>query len=225
MDNCFLYSSCSHCDCDKDFCLRKYKVKSLYDNALLTEHQRLHMPLKIDADGTDLAEFKKLADIEKDIIQFIDAGSNLYLHSTICGNGKTSWAIRLLQSYFDKIWVTSDSDKCYALFISVPKYLQALKDGISTKNEYADFIRQHVEQADLVVWDDIADKDASVYDIDQLFIVINSRLEAGKANIFTSNCSKNDMYQLLGDRLTSRICNSSTEIVLCGADKRYLSTK
>ena len=86
---CFLYDTCNHKDCDK-FCVRKYKMDMLYSNSLLTDVQKVHITLKVDEDGTDLEEFKQLAEIEKDIVNFVQSGKNLYIYSTNCGNGKTS---------------------------------------------------------------------------------------------------------------------------------------
>ena len=135
MQKCFLYDICSHKDCDNDFCLRKYKMDSLYSAALMTESQKQHIVLKVDQDGTDLEQFKALADIEKNIVKFVEEGKNLYLHSANCGNGKSSWAIRLTEAYFNKIWARTEP-KCRALFISVPRFLLALKDSITNKSEW-----------------------------------------------------------------------------------------
>ena len=35
-------------------------------------------------------EFLKLTDIQNDIVNFVDSGKQLYIHSSIAGNGKTS---------------------------------------------------------------------------------------------------------------------------------------
>ena len=70
MSKCYLYEQCNHKDCDK-FCLRKYKMDSLYSAALMTESQKKHITLRVDEDGTDLEQFKQLAEIEKNIISFI----------------------------------------------------------------------------------------------------------------------------------------------------------
>ena len=85
---CFLYDKCNHKDCDKPFCLRKYKLDCLYNEALLSMSQRKHITLKVDASGVDLEEFKRLANIEKNIDLFVQEKQNLYIHSSTCGNGK-----------------------------------------------------------------------------------------------------------------------------------------
>ena len=224
MNNCFLYDRCNHKDCEKDFCLRKYKMDSLYSLALMSEAQKQHIVLKIDQDETDLTQFKQLSAIEQNIITFVNEGKNLYLHSAICGNGKSSWSLRLAEAYFNKIWVRTEV-KCRVLFISVPRFLLALKDAISSKNAYVDYIKDNVLEADLVIWDDIAAKMGSEFELTHLLNIIDNRLALGKSNIYTSNLNRQQLYTALGERLTSRIANMSTDIELFGADKRVLKVE
>lgn len=222
MSKCYLYEVCNHKDCDKDFCLRKYKMDSLYSAALVTDSQKQHLVLRVDADGTDLEQFKQLANIEQNICKFVAEGKNLYLHSANCGNGKSSWSLRLTEAYFNKIWARSET-KCRVLFISVPRFLLALKDSISAKNAYVDYIKENVLEADLVIWDDIAAKMGSEFELTHLLNIIDNRLALGKSNIYTSNLNKQQLYTALGERLTSRIANMSIDIELHGADKRILT--
>lgn len=196
-------------------------MDSLYSAALMTDSQKQHIILNVDADGTDLEQFKQLAAIEQDIVNFIKDGKNLYLHSANCGNGKSSWSVRLIEAYFNKIWARSEA-KCRVLFISVPRFLLALKDNISTPSSYVEYIKENVFEADLVVWDDIAAKMGSEFELTHLLNIIDNRLAAGKSNIYTSNLNKQQLYTALGDRLTSRIANMSTDIEFFGADKRVL---
>ena len=218
---CFLYHNCNHFDCGRDFCIRKYKTDTLYFMALLTDAQRSHVVLRVDQDGTDLEEFKKLAAIEQSIDSFVQEGRNLYLHSPNCGNGKSTWAVRLLEAYFNKIWARSDL-RCRALFISVPRLLLALKDNISVKSDYVAYIKEHINEADVVVWDDIAAKVGSDFELNHLLAMIEGRLILGKSNIYTSNLNARELTLALGERIASRIANLSTDIELRGADKRFL---
>jgi DNA replication protein DnaC len=196
-------------------------MDSLYSAALMTDAQKQHITLKIDSDGTDLDQFKQLADIEQNIDNFIKEGKNLYLHSANCGNGKSSWSLRLAEAYFNKIWARSEV-KCRVLFISVPRFLLALKDDIKVKNSYVDYIKENVLEADLVIWDDIAAKMGSEFELTHLLNIIDNRLALSKSNIYTTNLNRQQLYNALGERLTSRIANMSVDIELFGADKRFL---
>lgn len=221
MQKCFWEAKCNKKDCDKDFCLRKYKLEELFSKSLLTPNQYSRKDLYIDSDNTDLTEFQQLALIEQNIDKFVNEGRNLYLHSHICGNGKSSWAIRMIQSYFNKIWPTS-SLTCRAMFISVPRFLLAIKDFKNTKNDYLDFIQENILKADLVVWDDIAAKVGTEFEISHLLSYIDNRIALNKANIYTSNLNQAELTEALGERLASRVCNFSIDIELKGADKRAL---
>ena len=98
----------------------------------------------------------------------------------------------------------------------------ALKDDITTKNAYVAYIKENVLDADLVIWDDIAAKMGSEFELTHLLNIIDNRLALGKSNIYTSNLNRQQLYNALGERLTSRIANMSLDIELFGADKRIL---
>jgi DNA replication protein DnaC len=221
MSKCYLYDFCNHKDCEAEFCQRKYKMDSLYSAALMSESQKQHITLRVDQDGTDLEQFKQLASIEQNIVNFISEGKNLYLHSAIPGNGKSSWSLRLAEAYFNKIWART-SGKCRVLFISVPRFLLAIKDNISVKSTYVEYIKENVLEADLVIWDDIATKASSEFEASHLLSIIDNRLALGKSNIYTSNLNKQQLYTALGERLASRVANMSIDIELFGSDKRIL---
>jgi DNA replication protein DnaC len=199
-------------------------MDSLYSAALMSDSQKNHIILRVDEDGTDLEQFKQLAEIEKNIVSFVDEGKNLYLHSSNAGNGKSSWSIRLIEAYFNKIWARSDGS-CKALFISVPRFLLALKDNISSKSLYIEYIKENVLEADLVVWDDIATKASSEFEASHLLSIIDNRIALGKSNIYTSNLNCQQLYAALGERLTSRVANMSVDIELFGSDKRNLKVE
>ena len=216
--DCWLKEECNQKDCGS-FCMRIFKLDYLYKEALISAQQRKHVSLRIDADGTDEDAFIKLKTIENSIESFIESGKNLYIHSTVCGNGKSSWALRMVQTYFNKIWLKS-SLRCKALFINVPRFLLALKDNISDKSDYVQHIKENFLSCDIIIWDDIATKQTTTFESENLFSMIEARIGEGKSNIFTSNLTEDELHKALGDRLYSRIVNLSTNIELNGADKR-----
>lgn len=219
MEKCWFYSSCNHKDCENTFCIKKYKLDFLYTNSLLTTSQREKTRLYVEQNGTDYTEYVKLANIEKNIVSFVQDGTNLFIYSANPGTGKTSWAIRLIQAYLNIIWPGSDL-VCRALFISVPRLLIAIKENIATKNDYATFVKENILEADLVVWDDIGAQLGTEFENNQLLSFIDSRIAAGKANVYTSNLNKTQLMATIGDRLTSRVFNLSTVVQFQGTDKR-----
>lgn len=222
---CYLKDRCKKAKnglcAENTFCQKLFRVDSLFELTLLSQKQRKKIPLVIDSDGTDREEFKLLKSIEDNIIQFVNDGENLYIHSAICGNSKTSWAIRLIQSYIEKIWYES-SISCRALFISVPRFLLALKDNISTHSDYIAHIKENVTNCDIVVWDEIGTKAPTQFEHEHLLSLINLRIDNGKTNIYTSNLASEQLRQMVGERLYSRIVNLSTNVEFFGQDKRGL---
>lgn len=224
MSQCFLYNNCNHKDCDK-ICARKLKLSYLFSEAELPENLWTDIKLCVDRDGTDTAEFNHLAEIRSKMVSFVKSGANLYLHSSNSGNGKSSWAIKLAQTYLDRTWKSYDFTECAVLFISVPTFLEALKRNMNTRDAYAERLLNKIPKADLVIWDDIAAKAGSEYEINKLLSLIDGRISKNKANIYTSNLNSDEIYNALGSRLASRVCNLSTDIELHGADKRFLGVK
>ena len=221
--NCWMENNCKklHCN-DEGGCLIKYKLEYLFNEAGITENKRIYQTLVTDADGTDRNEFQKLSSIQKNILDFVNNGDNLYIYSIQAGNGKTSWAIRLLQSYFKKIWLKTEL-RCRALFINVPSFLLALKANINEPNSYYKHIIDNVLNCDLVIWDDIGNKMGTEFEISHLLSIIDSRINMGKSNIYTSNIPPDQLGNLLDIRLGSRIANASQCIQFKGGDKRSLA--
>lgn len=227
-NTCYLTSTCwkyqnsdKSCKDTPKFCPRFFRINYLFDQSLMSQKQRQHKPLVLDDNGTDREEFTRLKSIEENIEKFVSTGSNLYIHSPISGNGKTEWSLRLLQSYVNKIWFKSDL-RCRVLFVNVPRYLIALKESITTPNEYVSHVKKNIFDADIVVFDEIGIKAATTFEFENLLNFINTRIDLGKSNIYTSNLTAVELNDRLGSRLYSRILNMSTDIELHGADKRGL---
>ena len=217
-EKCPFYDSCNHIDCDT-FCLKKYKCDYYFKLGLIPENKRYKLPLRVDADGRDVEAFSSLSQIERNIDEFVNKGDNLYIYSSIAGNGKTSWAFRLLRSYIDKAWYKEDI-RPIVMFISVPRFLLELKANISQKSQYIEDIESSVLNANLVVWDDIGNKSGTEFEVSHLLSIIDTRINSGKSNIYTSNLNQEDLHSFLGDRLYSRIYNYSKCIEFVGKDKR-----
>lgn len=224
MQQCNYASNCKKFNqgtCTGDFCIRKYKLDEAYKSSMLTSDQQKHIKLRIDADGTDREEFMRLKRIEDDIINFVTEHNNLMICSSTCGNGKTRWAIRLLQSYINKTWHCNTST-CPVLFVHVPRFLISLKKNISGVDDYALQIQKNILNSDIVVFDELSVKCLTEFEHDTLLDIIDNRLSNGKTNIYTSNILPNRLVEYIGERLYSRIINASTVIELKGADKRGL---
>ena len=211
-------------DTENGYCAKVFIINELQNNALLTEKQKIPLTLRVDSSGTDREAFKRLKNIENNIEKFVEDGNNLYIYSSITGNSKTSWAIKLLNAYLFKIWYKAGVS-CRGLFINVPNFLISMKENFSQRMEFVEHIKENIFSADLVVWDDVATKGCTVFETETLLNYINGRINAGKANIYTSNVIGDALKECVGDRLFSRIESSSEIITFKGTDKRGMIIK
>ena len=198
-------------------CIRYKLMYSLFKQSNLPE--ALWNYKELICHEKDLQVYKQLQAKSDAILNFIEAGNNLYIYSENCGNGKTTWAIRLMYSYFDKIWHKSCFD-CKALFVSVPKFLYNCKRSISQDVKGFEELCNLISEVDLVIWDDIGEMKASDYEHQILFQYIDDRINSKKSNIYTSNKNKEQLEDVLGVRLAIRIYNCSECIEFLEEDKR-----
>ena len=215
---CPFKDECNHIDCGT-FCQKLYKCNYYFEGALIPKDKRFKTPLRVDNNGNDTKAFITLSKTEKTIEDFITNGNNLYIYSKNVGNGKTSWALRLVREYINKVWYKKDVEPI-ALFIHVPAFLLELKASLNKESDYVTHILNNVKNCDLVVWDDIGNKAGTVFETDYLLSLIDSRINNNKSNIYTSNLNQAELHEALGDRLYSRIFNYSDCIELVGKDKR-----
>ena len=207
------------CDYDipcKQACLRYSITKYLLENSNIAKNK--WGVNQLIPDKCDIKAFEVLAEIRDNIVEFVNSGGCLYLYSNTCGNGKTTWAIKLMLQYFNDIWEYSGYNT-KGIFMNVPTFLYQSKSIISKPDAEFENLRQQLLNVDLVIWDDIASNKMSNYDYDLILAFIDTRIVNGKANIFTGNIHKDDLYKYVGDRLSSRIL-SGAKIQLKGTDKR-----
>lgn len=219
-DTCQMYKD-GRCEAEDHYCQRLHRLHNLYELALIPLRQRTPMAFKLDADQKDKNAYIQLKNFRGDIEEHVKNGDSLYIHSSICGNGKTEWALSILRTYLGKIWYKVDSD-CYGLYVQVPRFLLALKENISTPNEYAMYIKDNVMNANLVVFDEIGTKGLTGWEHEQLLTIVNTRIDSNKSNIYTSNLAPTELASSVGPRLASRIEGLSENIQLVGADKRHI---
>lgn len=210
--DCWYASVCNQ-ECSSN-CIRFAEMKHLMDASGIPHNKQI--PSILEA-GEDYEEYVKLADIKDNIIDYVKYGMNLYICSSNTGNGKTSWAIKLMLKYFDEIWA-GNGFKTRGLFVHVPTLLLKLKNF---KEPLSEEYKRDLLDCDLVIWDDIAGIELSSYDYSQLLMYIDGRILCDKANIFTSNSeSLEATTKLIGVKLASRIYSTSDIIRFTGKDRR-----
>lgn len=214
--DCWYNKTCTDDNCNN--CLTYIQMKYQFDNCGLPKSK--YMPIELyvdDFNKVDEQAYYRLADIRKGIVEFVNDGKNLYICSKNTGNGKTSWAVKMLQTYFHYTAI-GNYEHLKGMFVSVAELLLRLKDF---NNPLPKNYRDNLENVDLVIWDDIALTSISQYDYLQLYSIINNRMFANKSNIFTSNCTTSaKLDELVGAKLSSRIWNTSEIIEFKGGDAR-----
>lgn len=199
----------------------EYKKQYYYEHSLIPKNRQEKEKLFLDTTLIDKEVFDELKLVKDNIVENVDKGKNYYLYSAIAGNGKTAWALNLMKEYIDNVYQIKNL-RPIAIFISVPTYFSRLRLSMEKSDEYIDFIRDNILKSDLVIWDDVATKSATDWEKENLFILIDNRLNLGLSNIYTSNILPDELEQLVGARLYSRIINTSELFEFKGSDKRGL---
>lgn len=214
-EDCWYKKVCTNGECDS--CIRYIEMKYLMDNSGIPKKRQY--PERLQPMDCDVNAFMELADIKDDIENFVENGENLYIMGEHTGNGKTSWAIKLMLKYFDCIWA-GNGFNLGGYFVHVPTMLTTIKNFNSEHDRL--LTMNNAMNAPLVIWDDIASVKLTDYDISQLLLLIDTRELKGLANIYTGNITiKKDLIEMLGTRLASRIWNSNTTVVeIKGKDRR-----
>lgn len=214
-EDCWYREVCTQ-DCSFS-CIRYLEMSYLMENSGIPKSKQ--KPIDLYPSDEDYDAFVRLAEIKQHIDEFVKDGRNLYITSAKTGNGKTSWAIKLLMKYFDKVWA-GNGFNVRGYFIHIPSLLLNLKD-FNNQNTDINKIKKNLLTADLVVWDDIASTVVSNYDYSQLLMFIDTRCLNDKANIYTGNLNtKSALNKMLNDKLASRIWELSEIVELKGKDRR-----
>lgn len=199
-------------------CIKFAEMQHLMETSNLPKAKQ--RPIPLECPDCDLQAYKRLAEIKSNIVEFVESGKNLYLASRVSGNGKTSWAIKLMLKYFDEIWA-GNGFNTRALFISVPTFLLKSKD-FKTNDPAFEQLKRDILKVDLVVWDDIASTNISAFDYSQLLMYIDARVLDGKSNIYTGNYeTAESLGERIGMKISSRVFTFDTEVIIFkGGDMR-----
>ena len=175
------------------------------------------IPAKIDEQV-----FKELNSIKINVKDFVDKGENLLICSNNCGNGKTTWATKILREYISNVCDIKFKNNCPALFINVTNFLNEKKLAISDPEMHQRVIdvERKILTAKLVVFDDLGVKDVSQYDMGNLYYWIDERTNNMRSCIFTSNLMPKQLKQVLDERLYSRIVKYSVIKEIKDGDNR-----
>lgn len=167
--------------------------------------------------------FEYLNMVKNKITSFVKLHHNLLITSKHPGNGKTSWAAKILLYYIDSYaHEYSFKYNTPVLFINIPDFLMKKKIAINDKSvaeEIAE-MEKSILTAKIVVFDDIATKVATPYEREILYSYINHRTNELLTSIYTTNISVDDLHEELGPRIADRVIGYSKCVELNGAGMR-----
>ncbi len=167
---------------------------------------------RLDETKKDLQSYITLKQL--DIQDFVVNGRSLVIESENSGNGKTTWAKKLLLKYMAKKVGRINT----GYFLNLPIALAEAREAIQTK-EILPYVKIF-STVRLLVIDEVASKKLSDFEEQWLLRMISEREKTpGLATIYTLNSTPN-LKELLGKRLYSRIYTKSQKIKFVEGDKR-----
>lgn len=214
-----------YCKKDKSSCSEVcggYRVlRALYSLSRIPLKYQYRMDLI--PDDKDLRAFEALNDFKENIVDHVARGEGLYIWGENTGNGKTSWACKIMGYYFRKIAFSSGLEN-EGLYIYLPTFLDDLRNSYNNPSPEFDEELEMVRKCKLLIIDDIGAERVTEWVRERIVSIINTRASNGLATIYTSNLSLKGLTDKLGDdRISSRIRGSVTEINLLGKDNRGAS--
>ena len=111
-----------------DLCGGYRLLRALYNLSKMPEKYRYQIKLYPTEKG--LSAFQTLNDFKENIVENVQEGKNLYIWGKSTGNGKTSWACKIMSHYFRKIAFSSGLEN-EGLFIYLPTFLDKLRNSYS----------------------------------------------------------------------------------------------
>lgn len=193
-------------------------MKAAFTNSNLEE--KFWYPFNLKQVSIDKDAVQQVMSIRNNLREFVAGGRNVLLQSAKCGNGKTSWGIKLLQK---QIELNSKQSLVPAYFVYVPSLLLEARKSINNRNNTFEFLQNMLQTCPLVLFDEIGGIPLKDYDLLILSTIIETRINRQLSSIFTTNC-ENDVLKInLGDRLFDRINRLSTVITFKGNSMRGIN--
>lgn len=168
----------------------------------------------------DMQSFIALNEYKENVVDHVEKGEGLYIWGENTGNGKTSWACKIMGYYFRKIAFSSGLEN-EGLYIYLPTFLDDLRNSYNSSSPEFEEELEMVKCCKILIVDDIGAERVTEWVRERIVSIINTRSANGLCTIYTSNLSLKGLADKLGDdRISSRIKGSVTEINLSGRDKR-----
>ena len=182
-------------------------------------------PQELVLRSVDSDAWNWLEDYRCNVLEHVKNGKSIVITSPIVGNGKTSWAIRLLQRYIAETALDGRLvDK--AVFCVSSSMLEIFGDFgyFETSIEFFDYLNR-LKNCDLLVIDEIGSGRITQVSYNHFYDLVNYRVDNNLATIYTTNYNDEQIKDALGERLYSRIYDMSTVIEFSASNVRGYTPK
>lgn len=133
------------------------------------------------------------------VVENVQQGKGLFLTGG-AGTGKTTWAYKIATRYIWEKAQQGDLDAIPVYYVNIPSLMSDLKLAFKD-DELQRKITSRIQDADLVIFDDIGAENATPWAKEQLYQFINYRYSNGKASLFTSNLPLSSLEYRVADRI------------------------
>jgi DNA replication protein DnaC len=146
-----------------------------------------------------------------DVQQNLDRGKGLWLEGDV-GTGKTTLAMLVSKAALD-------AGRTVAIY-SLPRLLSLLRESMDSEGGLVDFL-DRLGAVDLLHIDDLGAENRTEWVLEQLYSIVNTRYEAERAIVATTNLMPDALAEHLGARTVSRLVEICGDpIPLYGCDRR-----
>ncbi|CAB4880402.1 unannotated protein [freshwater metagenome] len=142
----------------------------------------------------------------------LDAGRGLWLFGGV-GTGKTTLAMLVSQTALEQ-------GRTVAIY-SLPRLLARIRETFddAEPGSYSTMLEQ-LGDVDLLHLDDVGAEKTSPWVLEQLYAIVNARYESERAVMLTTNLSRDDLAEQIGERTVSRLEEMCDVIPVMGRDRR-----
>jgi DNA replication protein DnaC len=140
----------------------------------------------------------------RSIRERLDEGRGIWFVGGV-GTGKTTLAMLISKA-------AMEADRTVAIY-SLPRLLALLRDTYNDDAQYSlNELIDRLCSVDLLHIDDVGAEQSSPWVLEQLYTIVNTRYEDGKALLLTTNLDRKALVEQIGPRTVSRIYE------ICGGD-------